>query len=1196
MYLKQFIFVNWGNLPNQIFDFGPLNLLSGGNGSGKTTAADAIQTLMTAAHDNLYSFNPGQDESTQRTRGKTVRTLASYFLGCDDGSYSRPQRTDGYLAANFWPSEGEEVEPFAVVLHGRAHLEQSGSQRVARLDSLQFFLLRGQQLSLEDFVHDHKISDGAKFGQRLAQRYPSHLIERYDRKKSYLGRLYGALRGKDDAVSDREAMHCAKTFARFMAYKPVRSINDFVANEVLEKKDLAEAIRNVSSLMKTIHGMESSAGAIRASTELLEKAQGHASFFISEWLATNELQYTAAQSRYLSDQRDYVQAKKVQQQVRANIQDNSDSRSTLEQQQASLRQQLISLEAQKQGLSGADAVRLEQELKKTEADLARCAKAALEEQTKVDSALAIARFLSAGENKISTFAESDALVEVARSVTQNYQTLDLSAIMSADWIDESRFDELAKSAMENQRLLRRLTEVASPTGLGGTFYQSLQAEQAKLAGEHQSLTKSCQSLQQQIDSLEQSRSSYPRYVSHALAVLAESLPRADARVMCDYVSVDDVRWQSAIEGYLGGARFNIIVDEDFEAEAAEILRKHPDVGRGVRVVQGRKARADMAKLSRVASDSIVQLMRFEHAAAEAFITASFANVLQVDTTRDLGNVRRGLTANGLGAAGYAIFKCGLSDHELVFGKGARERSKLAKREQLSSELEKLGRTSTQRQIIGDALKQLASVQPVTIGDELLNVANALQSSNSLRKQISLLEAGDHGELDVQLAQVLSDERSLAEELGQLQIALGTLNSELSQIERKIERSNRQQLETEALVDEAEANLRELAARWPDYDLENAIISADERASEESAKSLTELATQKRDELGASINQLESCLIKHNATLDEATAIPFMPQSRQLNKALFDCVVDTHTLIDVEYNRLKNNVLAKKYEQLKHYKESFDNTFVTHLCHSVYQSVSDGERALEDLNAELIHHAFGADRERYSFGWEWEPEFKEYWDFFAEVTRAPSIEGATNSLFDSQLSAKYGHVRDRLMAMLLDEDEQRALKNLEDLTDYRRYRRYEIYKTPEGKKSIALSEYGTGSGGQLETPAYIIRAAAITSAFKFSESGSHLRMVLVDEAFSKMDEHRSREVIDYLTNRLGLQLSFVMPTSKSGPFMDLISNQFVFAKVPVGAKRGELATGVLVDRQILNQERVAELWESHRQQLRSQAELEFLAEL
>jgi hypothetical protein len=62
----------------------------------------------------------------------------------------------------------------------------------------------------------------------------------------------------------------------------------------------------------------------------------------------------------------------------------------------------------------------------------------------------------------------------------------------------------------------------------------------------------------------------------------------------------------------------------------------------------------------------------------------------------------------------------------------------------------------------------------------------------------------------------------------------------------------------------------------------------------------------------------------------------------------------------------------------------------------------------------------------------------------------------------------------------------------------------------------------------------------------------------------MDESRSREVIDYLTGSLGLQPICIMPTSKCGPFIDLISNEFVFAKVP-SVPRGELLTRVLEDR-------------------------------
>lgn len=178
-------------------------------------------------------------------------------------------------------------------------------------------------------------------------------------------------------------------------------------------------------------------------------------------------------------------------------------------------------------------------------------------------------------------------------------------------------------------------------------------------------------------------------------------------------------------------------------------------------------------------------------------------------------------------------------------------------------------------------------------------------------------------------------------------------------------------------------------------------------------------------------------------------------------------------------------------------------------------------------------------------------------------------------------------------MLLDNSSEDAQKELKRISDYRNYRRYEIYKEVEGKEPIPLSKYGTGSGGQLETPAYIIRSASITSAYRFSEGHTHLRMVLVDEAFSFMDEARSKEIINYLTHSLGLQLIFIMPSNKSGPFIDLVSNQFIYVKCPSPTLRGELKTQVQVDAKVLKQEAVGKLWERHKESIYQQGELSFM---
>ena len=60
-------------------------------------------------------------------------------------------------------------------------------------------------------------------------------------------------------------------------------------------------------------------------------------------------------------------------------------------------------------------------------------------------------------------------------------------------------------------------------------------------------------------------------------------------------------------------------------------------------------------------------------------------------------------------------------------------------------------------------------------------------------------------------------------------------------------------------------------------------------------------------------------------------------------------------------------------------------------------------------------------------------------------------------------------------------------------------------------------------------------------------------------------------------------------------MDLISNEFVFAKVP-SVPRGELQTRVLVDRKQCNQERIKALWAQHRRTVQQQAEMDYMDDL
>lgn len=1207
MYLKKFIYVNWGNIPHAEFEFGPINLFSGGNGSGKTTAADAIQTVMTAAHDSLFHFNPGQDESTQRGRGgKQVRTLASYVLGCDDGAYARPDSCHGYLAAVFEPTPGEDGEGFTALLAMSAFVEANAGQKVARLNDMLFFVLPDVRLALKDLVKEdvggRYVVPSDKIFAQLRQQFGSSQVEKYDKKKAYLCRLYGVLRGRRDAVSEREALNAARAFSRFMAYKPIKGIDEFVSNEVLEAKDLGDAIRDVSSMLKRIHGMEADARALREATERLHNARESALHYINDWLEIQRLSYSLARRRYSECQARYMKEKNRQLTLRDSLEGSERDKELAHSRRREIRDRLLEVEVSRLQVPALrDKDQLEKAVSELEGSIRQSIAPLLSQDQQLrnnrQAAGQIHKALQKTSISLSVSALSDkSLTKMAAQLHQSEPLVDFQSLFNRDWIDISPLESHLDEALSTQQTHNHFTQYwLARQGEALSLRDQLAQERDARRHSTERLNKQASAKQAEIQMLEQRQAVYPTYVRVVLEALNRALPEADARVLCDYVEVNDPQWQSAIEGYIGGARFGIIVEPAYEADAIRLVRNLAG-GSRARVIQGDKARRDAEKLGALSSDSIINVMTFGHATAEAYLTASYNQVLRVDTAQELKSTRRGVTRDCLGSGNYAMFRCDIDDSELVFGQAAREKALTAKQnesQRLLQDWQQASDHANECQLLLQAVDQLALVSYADQLTQMLALQRKLSNAEASLKQLDL---SDFDDLEVQLAELKQAEQDQEDKLAQLENDRVKIRSDLAQADRACRQLNEEQDTNLDQVDTAEENLRGLSHIRADFNADDQIALADEHVELHSIDYFESAAAQLASELNTRLHQLQKHVMDHNQLCNTGDAVSFeLDFGDSLGRSNFKVICECQGQLDSLYNRYKNNILAKRHEELASLRDSFNNAFVTNLCHSIYQAINDGERVLTALNDELQHHRFGADRESFEFGWEWVAEFKEYWQFFKEVISNPQL-GDGETLFDISLSKKQEQVRARLMEMLLDEDENKALRELARIADYRNYRRYEIFKKPEGKAPIALSQYGTGSGGQLETPAYIIRSAAITSAFRFSEGKSHLRMVLVDEAFSKMDEHRSKEVINYLTESLGLQLMFIMPSSKSGPFMDLISNQFVFSKCPTAEPVGELNTRVLVDRQQCDKERIAELMANHRRTIRQQASLDFLEEI
>ena len=1036
MFLKKFIYLNWGNIPNREFEFGPINLFSGGNGSGKTTAADAIQTIMTAAHDTLFAFNPGQEETSQRGRGgKQTRTLASYVLGCDDGSYARPYPTDGYIAAVSYPPQGETALPFTAVIGNRAYLEVVGDSRLPKLAESAYLIVSGRELCLDDFMQSkldgqHLVALPEIQGHLVRKLDVSRdTVEKYDTKKQYLGRLYGALRGISGRVTDREAMAAARAFSGFMAYKPEKKgIHHFVANEILEKKDLGEAVQSVSSLMKSIHGMEDDARKLKEAIGILSQADRQALSYIENWIGLHEAHYVRAQTAYLADQKRYQEVKRQQSDLQAKLAANQKELETHLERQRETNDRITDLKARRLGIT---ALRTKDELERSiqacEESLAKSTAPLLKQEEYLNQNLAGASRLTERLNR-STLAE--AIPGLAQPILQDrLRALRLASeqelptaqgLLNRDWIDssplESQLDRVQAVQQASNRLLELLHDASLQQDRRSLRDQVIQErdrrERALSQLEHQLERKKLE-----IEALEAAQVSYPDYVTVALKAIRSQCPQADARVLCDYVEVTDPEWQSAIEGYLGGARFGIVVEPQYEAEAMRIVRQLPGRQNRARVLQGSKAREDADKLaSLLPKNSIMQVLKCSHAIVKSYLIASYGKVERVDSAEELARSPRGVTRDGMGSSGYSMYRCDIADSELVFGQGARERALKAKQEELDQLYGQLQSASAGYQEVRQLLADLDQIRPLQYAEVLNQLADSQRQLHQAQEALRQLDLSDFENLEQELAEAQQAYRALEEAISQLHKDNGQNQEKLAQVDAQIRLLADRRDQTLAQVDEEEEALRKIAAVWPEYNFELRLQAAEQTAQHSQLPLLDQDIQHLTGHLNSDIAQLESAIQQHNLRCDNLDTVLFdRDYDDNHSLATFSRVCRTKKELDNIHNRLKNNVLVTHHDKLVELKRSFNTAFISNLCHAIYQAIGDGRRVLDELNEELENHVFGADQETYSFKSDWVPEFHDYWMFFEEIVKQPLL-GEAIDLSELELSERSRKVRDRLMAM------------------------------------------------------------------------------------------------------------------------------------------------------------------------------------
>lgn len=1189
---------HWGSLEDREWLFADTVLLTGESGSGKSTLLDAIQTVLTAAHQHLVQFNIGQDESTQSRRGgKEPRTLAAYALGQQaDGVFLRPRSTS-YAGIVFTASEqaGEEAPPLTALVGVEAFED---GRRAVQSGTPLFFIVRGA-LSLDHLAR----RDGESLGtaplalkelylqlQHRLQAGPE-TVQRFPDKGSYLQHLYGALMGKT-AVGDAEATRAAKSIVKAMAYKELGNVNDLVRDEILEAHDFSRDLDKMRELMRSMAALKAEAERLEVNLRRLEAAAESAQRVLDEsrrFVVTTIAHALRARDDTAADLESVRRQIGAQHQRQAELQAKLAS---LDAQEEQLRHQLGVVQAQ---LNASDVAREKAALDnqvRVQADQFRLHWAAVQQAARDTAQMAgqLERLLALD---LAVVPELAAAVEALRSPAT--ALLRPWPDMAAAYAREARLDaELP--AFEVEAFDADLARVERGIREGERSVQGAVVQALTEVGERLNRLRDERSGRDaELRVLQSGRVLGPRDAHEAVDLIERELPQARPHLLAQLVEPrPGTTWQNAIEGYMGNDRYALIVEAGWEARCARLVKQRFPV-RSPKVVQGRKAMEDTEGRQPEARSVINELL-CAHPVAKAFLMAQYGRVRKVDGEDELARTAQGLMEQGLGSRGYGMFACRLPDAELAFGEAARQRRRQwceAELVRLEREIEaleglRLSLNAVARMFSGAAFTPMAPLLLAVLESQVqhANAAQALAALDlssveaQMRERDALHERirnvrDQHGEemkrvgaTDRLLADLVQREATLADSLPGLELACvdaGVWATRFAAAVPELATEPQLHAEAQALAEDREVSLDALRQR---------ILASREK--------LTPMLRELVLAVGAYLSGARDD--------SERFAWTDPPRSFDRLEELLPVVFAARQAIAEQTRRQRAIGLAENARSLRDAEERFNHVFTTSFCFKLRDDVRQGASTLQRLNRYLQDIHFGADTFRLE--WDWVPRMQKVFEFFEAVEAVvEGLDREHGSIFESPLLADdHRATAEDIRRLLLANDQGASERSLKELADYRNYRRYDIVRTsPVGQ--TRLSTWGTGSGGELETPFYVVRSAVLAHALghfgRDRREAPALRLMLSDEAFSKMDESRSRSVLQFLSRTLGLQLVVAMPTSKSGAVKPEFDKEFTFSKVLARRDGQELYVSEAQEK-TLHREALARLWRSHAEQARDAA--------
>lgn len=1064
---------NWGGIDHKVLEFHEyVNLFSGKSGSGKSTVMDAIQVILYGSFSPSF-LNKAADDAKNR------RSVLSYLRGEQkDGSANRKD-------CDFCSVIALEIEDTGTHITTCIGIAFEVRKSDSEIKKFVYFSHSGKMPESEYLTEQGVCYSNQEIKKLVSARTKSddnrgkgEVNRIYGSKEAYLGTLYDVILG----YIDQNRFITMEKSA--IALKMTNGTGQFI-RDYMFPKNTSNTIATISEQLDSYRQIKEKIEDLRKRIELLSEIQ-------------------ASGKELVRLQTDIVRAEAMIrcigiEDLRARIQAAEDDKRNLAEKQEQCKKKVQELSASREEAQ-QKLIQVSADLKASDLGGKQQQYEELDERSRMlaDNTRQWQKILQGMKN----WEEDDVITDYISNPVLNM-------------IAELNQGRVTEELCQNLHL-----KIESAK-------QNIEDEVEDYRDQRREIGKQLKEKKRLVDDMKHDRKPYDENLRSARSALSQQLSdrygqTVKVQIFADLFDVQEEEWKNAIEGRMGRLKHSLITEPQYAHEAAVLFRNMKQY-ENVDLINS-KAIADSKP--DCMEGSLYEAVKTQEAYVDVCLKRYLGHIIKCRSVEELEQVRDGVTPDCYSYSNFIFRHLKKKDYTTRACIGRRvSKARLAEYEK---DVEELSRQEMQ---LDDLLRRLKEardfeclkdepshyVKLSRAGEELARVN---KKKMELEETIRSLREGAYKELEEKEQSLQKQVKMVQEELDQTQGELARLGSRIGELSGENE-SRRQQLE------------EKLQGYVPNEALEQEVWELLKKQSGQAV--INRKKAQVADLEEKEQAQAETLRAARNRYIFAYPAGPFNgaeTSNEAYEKLLEKYLTDFEPAYEEEFEKKCSSI----------YKSLRENVIAT-----IHGDIKAAKRHAYEINRLLRETNFSDSTYQIKI----EPAKNENGQFF-DMLMAEELDSKNldNAGIDGQISfgedAFYQKYEQKIKLLTdkfmppKDEDEHlraQKRKEMEQYADYRNYLSFSMFEQVTDEHGNVIRENfvddmaGRDSGGEGQNPKYVALLAGFAMLYmQQSKRDSKIKLVLLDEAFSKMDQERSAVCLKY-ARKMDLQLIVCVPDER-----------------------------------------------------------------